>query len=151
MSDTITALATAETDNTLAFCSMRAETPQEKAALFNAITDPDHRIGDIINHVVYIKDVYAEIIQMPKTDKDGAFIIDADGNQVMDNVPRVVIIDKDGETYQAISISVLNNLTRLFKMFGAPTWEPAIPVEVKQKSIGSNRIYTFNVRADLMQ
>ena len=68
----------------------------------------------------------------------------------MDKVPRIVLIDADGDTYQAISVSVMNNIQRLFKMFGAPTWEPALPIEVQQRSVGTNRIYVFNVRADLL-
>ena len=151
MSDVITALATADEGSALAFSSMKAETAQEKAALFNAISDPAHKLGDVINQVIYVKDIYVESIEMPKTDADGNPVYNADGEQLMDAVPRVVLIDADGDTYQAVAVSVVNNINRLIKLFGMPTWEPAIPVEVKQRSVGSNRIYSFNVRADLMQ
>lgn len=151
MSDAINALATVNNDDSaIAFSSMKAETTQEKAALFNAISNPAHKLGDVINKVIFVRDIYAEVIEMQKSDKDGNLMFDAEGEPVMDKVPRIVLIDKDGDTYQAVSVSVMNNITRLFKMFGAPTWEPALPIEVQQRSTGSNRIYVFNVRADLL-
>lgn len=151
MSDTINALAiAANDDSSLAFSSMKAETTQEKAALFNAISNPSHKLGDVINKVIYVKDIYCEIIEMQKSDRDGNLMFDADDEPIMDKVPRIVLIDADGDTYQAISVSVMNNIQRLFKMFGAPTWEPALPIEVRQRSVGTNRIYVFNVRADLL-
>lgn len=151
MSDVINALATVNNDDSaIAFSSMKAETPQEKAALFNAISNPAHKLGDVINKVIFVKDVYCEVIDMQKSDRDGNLLFDENGEPVMDKVPRIVLIDREGDTYQAVSMSVMNNITRLFKMFGAPTWEPALPIEVQQRSTGSNRIYVFNVRADLL-
>ena len=151
MSDVITALATVNADDSqLAYSSMQAETPQQKAALFNAISDPAHRLGDVINQVIWVRDVYAEIIELARTDDKGNPVLDEMGAPIMDTAPRVVLIDREGETYQAVAASVMNNLARLFKMFGAPTWEPALPIEIKQRSIGTNRVYTFKVRTDLM-
>lgn len=151
MADVISALANVNDETSaLAYSSMTAETPQEKAALFNAISDPAHKLGDVINQVIYLRDVYVEMIDLTRTDDKGNPIVDEYGDPVTDNVPRIVLIDKDGDTYQAIAVSVLNNLSRLFKLFGMPTWENPIPVEVKQRSIGSNRVYTFKVRTDLM-
>lgn len=151
MSDNLNALAIAATeDSALAFSSMKAETTQEKAELFNAISNPAHKLGDVINKVIYVRDIYCEIIEMQKSDRDGNLMFDENGEPVMDKVPRIVLIDADGDTYQAISVSVMNNIQRLFKMFGAPTWTPALPIEVQQRSVGTNRIYVFNVRADLL-
>lgn len=152
MSDAITALATVNAeDSALAYSSMAAETPEQKAELFNAISDPAHKLGDVINQVIYVRDVYVELIEMQRTDAANNPVFDAAGEPVMDTVPRIVLIDKDGDTYQAIANSVMNNLARLFKLFGEPTWTPALPIEVKQRSVGSNRVYTFKVRTDLMQ
>lgn len=151
MSDNLNALAIAANDDSaLAFSSMKAETTQEKAELFNAISNPAHKLGDVINKVIYVRDIYVEVIEMQKSDRDGNLMFDENGEPVMDKVPRIVLIDEDGDTYQAISVSVMNNITRLFKMFGAPTWTPALPIEVQQRSVGTNRIYVFNVRADLL-
>ena len=150
MSD-INALATVNADDSaLAYSSMVAETQQEKAELFNAISDPAHKLGDVINQVIYVRDVYVEMIELARTDAAGNPVFDENGEPIMDIAPRIVLIDKDGDTYQAIAASVMNNLARLFKTFGEPTWSPALPIEIKQRSIGTNRIYTFKVRADLM-
>ena len=150
MSD-INALATVNADDSaLAYSSMVAETQQEKAELFNAISDPAHKLGDVINQVIYVRDVYVEMIELARTDAAGNPVFDESGEPIMDIAPRIVLIDKDGDTYQAIAASVMNNLARLFKTFGEPTWNPALPIEIKQRSIGTNRIYTFKVRADLM-
>ena len=152
MSDPIIALATANTGAMpTVYSSMKADTMQEKAERFNAISDPKHRIGDMINQVIWVKDVFVEIIELARTDDKGNAILDETGAPIMDTAPRIVLIDKDGDTYQAVAMSVLNQLKRLFNDFGEPTWEPAIPIEVKQRSIGTNRVYTFVVRGDLMQ
>lgn len=151
MSDIITALATVNADSTpTVYSSMRADTLQEKAERFNAISDPKHRLGDVINQVIWIKDVFIEVIELARTDDKGNAVLDETGAPIMDTAPRIVLIDRDGETYQAVATSVLNQLYRMFNDFGQPTWEPAIPVEIKQRSIGTNRVYTFKVRGDLM-
>lgn len=153
MSDATNALSTFNTanGNALTYSSIVANTFEEKAKLFNAISDPAHKLGDVINQVIFIRDVYVETIELARTDAAGNQVYDETGAPVTDVAPRIVLIDKDGDTYQAVSTSVMSNLGALISTFGEPTWEPAIPIEVKQRSTGSYRVYKFIVRPDLMQ
>ena len=46
----------------LSFSSLRAETDEEKASLFNAINNPEKRLADCINMTIKAKDLYIEVV-----------------------------------------------------------------------------------------
>lgn len=117
-----------------AFCSMAANSPEEKANLFNATNNPAHRIADYINSTIHIKDVFCEIVNV--TNRETGEV---------SQCPRVVLIDDKGEGYQAVSFGVFSALKKLMQVYGVPTWEPAIPVKVQQISKGTNKMLTFSV------
>lgn len=117
-----------------AFCSMKAETPEQKANLFNATNNPAHRIGGYINSTIKVKDVFCEMVNVTNQDTG-----------VTSQCPRVVLIDENGEGYQAVSFGVFSALKKLIQVYGLPTWEPAIPIQVQQVSKGKNKMLTFSV------
>lgn len=117
-----------------AYCSFKAETLEEKAKLFNLMNSPDYRISDCINKTIYVKDVYMEVV-----------VCTNEETGEVSNAPRVVVIDKDGVSYQSVSFGILNSVKKLMTIFGTPTWEEPIPIVVKQVSKGKNKIYTFEV------
>ena len=125
-------LTTAKTQ----FCSMVAETPESKAKLFNAMNNPDKRIADCINMKINAKDIYIEVVTC--TNKETGEV---------NNCPRIVIIDDKGVSYQAVSIGIYSALKKIIQVFGAPTWEKAIPLEVKQVTKGERKMLTLNVTA----
>lgn len=114
------------------YCSMKTETMEEKQAFFNAVSDPDFKLADCINTVIKVKDLYCETVTLTD-EKTGETSI----------APRVVLVDVDGKSYQAVSTGIFNSLRRLMQVFGAPTWEGGLPVKVVQKNIGTNRLYTL--------
>ena len=122
------------TEHRDAFCSMAANTPEEKANLFNATNNPAHRIADYINSTIYVKDVFCEIVNV--TNRETGEV---------SQCPRVVLIDDKGEGYQAVSFGVFSALKKLMQVYGLPTWEPAIPIQVQQISKGTNKMLTFSV------
>lgn len=153
MPENTTALALFNSESeggSLVFCSVQAGTMAERAKLFNTINNPEHKLGDVINQVIWLRDVYSDFVPITRTDSNGAPMLDETGAPIVDDVQRYVLIDKDGDAYQCMAASVGGQLRRLFKFFGAPTWENPIPVEVKQQSTGVYRIYVFNIRHDLM-
>lgn len=125
-------LTTAKTQ----FCSMIAESDEAKAKLFNAMNNPDKRIADCINMKINAKDIYIEVVTC--TNKETGEV---------NNCPRIVIIDDKGVSYQAVSIGIYSALKKIIQVFGAPTWEKAIPVEVKQVTKGERKMLTLNVTA----
>lgn len=117
------------------FSSLKAETHEEKAQLFNAMNAPEKRVGDMVGKVIKIKDVFAEMIELtnPETGE-------------VSTAPRIVIVDDKNVTYQAVSIGIFSAIKKMFGLFGLPTYEPAIPVEIRQINKGQNRILTFDIK-----
>jgi len=116
------------------FCSLPAETREEKAALFNAMSNPDYRLGDHINEIIFVKDVFAEKIQLTSEET----------GEIQD-VPRIVLIDKDGKSYAATSTGVFSALKRIFQLFGVPTWSEPIPVKVLQVTRKERKLLTLAI------
>lgn len=118
------------------YCSLKADSDEAKAKLFNAMNNPDKRIGDCINMKINAKDIYIEVVTC--TNKETGEV---------NNCPRIVIIDDKGVSYQAVSIGIYSALKKVIQVFGAPTWEKAIPLEVKQVTKGERKMLTLNVTA----
>ena len=58
---------------------------------------------------------------------------------------KTYIIDDKGKSYQAVSIGIYSALRKVIQVFGAPTWEKPIPLEVKQITKGDRKMLTLNV------
>lgn len=116
------------------FCSMKAETAEEKADLFNATNNPAHRISDYINGAINVKDIFCEVVNV--TNKETG---------ETSTCPRIVLIDEKGEGYQAVSYGVFSALKKMMAVYGLPTWEPAIPIKIQQITKDKNKMLTFSV------
>nr|DAT81465.1 MAG TPA: Single stranded DNA binding protein [Caudoviricetes sp.] len=116
------------------FCSMVANTPAEKALLFKAMNNPEKRVGDCINMTIEAKDLYCEVVTCTNQQTGQS-----------DECPRIVIIDKDGTGYQAVSLGVYSAIKKIIQVFGAPTWEEPLPLVVKQITKGDRKLLTFDV------
>ena len=117
-----------------AYCSIVAESFDDKAKIFNAMSSPDERLRNHINEIIKIRDVYCEIVECVNKDT---------GEK--SEAPRVVLIDTEGKSYQCVSTGIFNSLKRLFTVFGMPTWEKGVPCKVKQVSNGERQILTLVV------
>lgn len=117
-------LATEMTTPALTFCSVKADTKDDKIKMYNAMNNPDFKIGDFINKKLTIKDVLVEIVE----------IVDEETGEC-NRQPRTVIIDMDGHGYMAMSNGVFNSVKNLINVFGAPTWPEGVTVEVKQQQV----------------
>lgn len=121
-------------DSPSIFCSVQGGDRAAKAMVFNAMNNPTHRVADLINQTINVKDVLAEQIELEDEDTHEAV-----------SAFRVVLIDDKGESYQAVSTGVYNAVKKLIAVFGAPTWDDPIPVMVKQISLGKNQMLTLDV------
>lgn len=122
------------TNRKASYCSLAADTPEEKAVLFRAMNNPDGRLKDCINLVIYVKDLFCEVVEC--TNKETGEV---------SKCPRIVVIDKDGKSYQSVSLGVFNAFKKLMMVYGQPTWAEPIPVKVKQITKGERSILTFDV------
>ena len=122
------------TESSDSFCSLKAETPEEKATLFRIMNSPEKRISDCINQTILVKDVYCEVVQV--TNKETGEV---------NTCPRVVLVDKDGIGYQSVSFGIYGSLKKLFQVYGVPTWEEPVPVKVIQISREKNKILNLTI------
>lgn len=117
------------------FCSMTAETDEEKANLFNVINNPEKRLADCINMTINAKHLYIEVVNCTNEET---------GEQTA--CPRIVIIDDKGVSYQAVSLGIYSALKKAIQIFGVPqAWKKPIPLEVKQITKGTRKMLTLNI------
>lgn len=117
------------------YCSMKAESDKEKAALFNATNNPDFRLADMINMEVKVKDVFVEAVHCTNRDTGEVNVC-----------PRVVLIDDKNVGYQCVSIGVFSAIKKLFGIYGEPMyWSAPIKMIVKQITKGERQMLTLNV------
>lgn len=118
------------------FCSMVAKTNEEKAKLFNAMNNPDKRLADCINMEIKAKDLYVEVVNC--TNEETGEVTAC---------PRMVIIDVDGVSYQAVSVGIYSALKKMIQIYGAPTWNQPVRMRVKQITKGTRKMLTLDVIA----
>lgn len=84
---------------------------------YNAVSQPDTSLKECVNIPIAMTHVSVEVCEM-HSEQNGDVI-----------APRVVIMDEDGKSYQAVSIGVYQSLKRIFALFGTPdTW--TVPLTV---------------------
>ena len=122
-------------NETQSMCSFTVETVEDKKKLFKVATAPDHNVAEYIGKSIKIKDVYAEVVHMTNQET----------GENTDGI-RMVIIDDKGESYQCVSSGMWNAFTRMRAIFGNPTYDPAIPIEIKQIDKGVyKKILSFDI------
>lgn len=119
------------------YCSMTGETQADKIKVFNAINSPDARVSDFIGKTIELVHVVAHPITL--TDENTGEMIEA---------LRVVLVDKNGKSYEAVSGGIANAVQRILQIFGQPdTWENPIKVEPVSKATrnGTNKVTTLKI------
>ena len=117
------------------FCSMIPKNEDEEVVLFNAMNNPEKRIGDCINMTINVKHVFCEIVTCVNRET-------GDSNLC----PRIVLIDTDGVGYQAVSLGVFSALKKIFGIKGNPTtWKKPVKLQVVQITKGDRKMLTFNM------
>ena len=100
------------------YCSVTANTPAEKIALYNATNAPTDRLKSMINKPIKVKDVFVEVVTC----------INKDTGEVK-KCPRTVLIDDKGKSYTAVSLGVFSALRKIFSIFGEPTeWDKPLTI-----------------------
>lgn len=118
------------------YCSVVAQTDDEKALLFNATNNTAHRLSDCINMVINVKDVFVEVVNC--TNQETGEVTPC---------PRIVLINEKGEGYQCVSMGIFSALKKLFAIYGEPKdWSKPIKLEVKQVTKGERKMLTVNIK-----
>lgn len=123
------------TDSRSTFCSIQGGDRATLAKVYNAMNNPQHKVGDFINKVIKVKDVFVEVIDLPNEETG-----------VIESAPRVVLIDDKGEAYQAVSQGIFNAVKNAMQVFGRPTWDDPLPCLIKQVSVKNGSMLTFDIQ-----
>ena len=115
-------------NNAESYCSIKGDTREAKVAMYNAINSPDHKLSDFVGKKLNIKDISIERVENP-SDETGEMVANA----------RVVLIDENGESYTCVSSGIYSAIKKLVAVFGEPTWEPALSVEIQNLSTKRGR------------
>lgn len=115
------------------YCSFVAETREDQIKLYNALSNPENKLGDFINNEINMKDISVEWVNLPNL------------NGEMHDAPRIVIFDDKGKTYVATSIGILTAITRIAKIIGSPTWETPVKVRVIQVDSKGRKVLTLKM------
>lgn len=102
------------------FCSVRADDKEGKVIVYNALNAPTGRLAEMIGKIIRVRDVIA----------DNAVVYNDAGIPV--DTVRVILITDEGKSYTCVSVGIYNAIKKLIGVFGLPTWEDPIALEVKQ-------------------
>lgn len=120
------------------YCSIRiGKDRSSKIKVYNAINSTAHSLADHINEILEIVDVVAHPVTL--TDENTGEVIKA---------IRTVLIDVNGESYDAVSGGIVNSLQRIFSIVGMPSWVDE-PLKIKVKQVktrnGNNKVNTLEL------
>lgn len=116
------------------YCSFMPATLDEKKALYNAMTRPEHRFSDCLNQVVDVHNCFIEEVEMSNDDTGEVH-----------KLPRVVLIDGNNEGYVAISRGVYRDFVRVCQVFGMPPWNDGVRIKFIQKQLKDHRVYGLQI------
>lgn len=119
-------------DENNVFLSLKAD--EDKKVIANAIVSADHKLGDFINKVIRVKDLYIEPTE---------FFNEETGET--SNGHRVILFDENKTSYETCSTGVYNALKRIVSVYGFPTWEVPIEMEIKQIQRKERKIMTIKI------
>ena len=120
---------------TSVYCSVQGGDRKTKALVYNASNNPEHKVADFINKTIMVKDVLVELIQV-ENEETGE----------VEEAPRVVLIDKDGKAYQAVSAGMFSAIKKAIQIFGQPTWDEPLPMLIKQVTVKKCSMLTAEIK-----
>lgn len=111
------------------FCSLVAETEEEKKKLFNTLESCDVLLNDCIGQEISIKDIYVEKRQ----------VADEETGELKIKY-RTILFDENGQTYATGSYGIYNALKKIISIYDLPqTWKEPLKVKVSKKPIGNGK------------
>ncbi|MGE7114927.1 hypothetical protein [Lysinibacillus sp. NPDC047702] len=137
--DVVTNLSASIFENTSSalFSTINATDRKSKIKLYNAISDSKNSLDDHKGEVLEITDFVAH----PITLQD-----ESTGQDV--EAMRIVLIDKNGEGYHAVSAGVVSSMQRIIGIVGQGPWtdEPLEVVAVEKKTRRGYKTLTLSLQ-----
>lgn len=122
-------------DRKVQYSSLVPQNEEQEIILFNAMNSPKHRISDLIGQVIEVVHVFCEVVKCTNEETGEVSMC-----------PRTVLIDKNGESYQAVSLGVFGALKKILQIKGDPsTWKKPCKLKVMQVTKGTRKMLTFSM------
>lgn len=119
------------------FSSIQGEDRETKIKQYNAINGSENAISDHVGEVLEITDMVAHAITL----EDEVTKEDV-------NALRVVLLDKDGNAYHAVSQGIVSSLQKIIGTVGQAPWTPALKmVPYEQKTRKGFKTLTMKLQA----
>ena len=112
-------------------------TMETKVKIFNAINAPTYHLSDYIGQIIEVVDVIAHPVELA----------DETTGELVQTV-RTILIDKDGNSYDAVSQGVASALSKIFQLLGKPPWiDNPLKMKIKQVKTrnGNNKVNTIEL------
>lgn len=110
------------------YSSFTGDDSKSKVILYNAINSPDKKVADFVGKKILIRDFVIEKV-----------VLVNDETGVPTYAPRCVLIDTNSVSYSCVSFGMLSSLKKLSVIFGMPTWEDGVEVEVQNITTGHGK------------
>lgn len=113
--------------NQTAYCSIKAETAEEKIKLLNALENCDFLLNDIAPKEIIVKDI---LVQPYEKDVEGE----------KKSKFRTILFDTEGKTYVTTSNYFFYALKKIIEVMGTPDkWEKPYTFEVYKKDVQNGK------------
>lgn len=107
---------------------------ETSARIYNAMNNPTHRVADFINKRIDVVDYLIEVTEIVNEESG-----------IASTVPRVVLIDEAGDSYQAVSIGMANAVRNLVIACGDAPWDPPVAIMIKQQATKNGSMLTVEM------
>lgn len=122
-------------NNGAEFCTMIAETEEEKIMLYNITTAETEKVSNHIGEVISLKHIYMQSVE-----------IDAEDGEEPTQAIRTILIDENGVGYASMSNGIVRSVQQILNIFGSPaTWEEPKKCRIMQLQIGKNRTFRLEM------
>lgn len=104
-------------DNNVVFCSMHADSIDDRIKVFNAINS-SLALDDFVGKTLHVKDLVIQPVELTN-ERTGE----------IEQSKRVVLIDVDGKAYATVSKGVASAIRNIFAIIGVAPWDK--PLKLK--------------------
>ena len=114
------------------FCSIKAETTEEKIKLLNALETCDFLLDDIVPKDGTSKEITVKDVLISQYEKE------IEGEKKTKY--RTILFDTEGKTFITTSNFFFYSLSKIFNVLGTPdNWEKPFTLEVYRKDVQNGR------------
>ncbi len=133
------------------YVSKEVKSLDDKKAIYNALNNPDEDVASQINKDINVVDFLLEEVELSNdVDEDDEIPFNAETGEIVEPekviAVRTILIDEDGESYQAVSKGVYNSVKQIINIFGEPSqWKEPLSVKVKQVKVKRGSMLTLEI------